>query len=111
MRMTSPSSEGSGGDPPSVDQRAVGRAEVLDGGGAAVEDDVDVLAADPGVGQPDVGLGAAADDVAPGGELVPGAGAVDDQDVRDARAGAGAADERGALLAGVGGDPAAQRGQ
>ena len=59
-------------DPPAVDERAVGGAEVLDGGGAAVEDDVDVLAADPGVGQPDVGLGAAADDVAAGRELVRG---------------------------------------
>src|SRR4051794_17332117 len=51
------------GDPPAVDQRAVGRAEVLADRRGAVEDDVDVLAADPGVGQPDVGLGAAADDV------------------------------------------------
>ena len=98
-------------DPAAVDQGAVGGAEVLDRRRAAVEDDVDVLAADAGVGQPDVGLGAAADDVAPGRELVPGARAVDDEDVRDAGPGAGAADDRGTLLAGVGGDPAAQRGE
>src|SRR5690348_11292279 len=51
------------GDPPAVDQGAVRGAEVLDPGGAAVEDDVDVLAAHARVGQPDVGLGAAADHV------------------------------------------------
>src|SRR5215213_6078368 len=69
-------------DAPPVDEGAVGGAEILDGGGAAVEDDVHVLAADPGVGQPDVGLGAAADHVAPGGQLVSRARAVDDEDVR-----------------------------
>src|SRR3954453_6840265 len=56
--------EGLASDPPAVDQRAVGRAEVLADRRAAVEHDVDVLAADAGVGQPDVGLGAAADDIA-----------------------------------------------
>ena len=111
MRMTSPSASGLAADPAAVDERAVGGAEVLDGRGAAVEDDVDVLAADAGVGQPDVGLGAAADHVAPGRQLVPGARAVDDEDVRDAGARAGAAGEGGALLAGVGGDAAAQRGE
>src|SRR4051812_1256154 len=40
-------------DPPAVDQRAVGRAEVFGDRRAAVQDDVDVLAADAGVGQPD----------------------------------------------------------
>src|SRR4051794_20173270 len=70
--------EGLAGDPPAVDQRAVGRAEVLADRRAAVEHDVDVLAADAGVGQPDVGLGAAADDVAAGGEDVAGARPVDD---------------------------------
>src|SRR5688572_28564864 len=98
-------------DPPAVDERAVGGAEVLDGRRTAVEDDVDVLAADPGVREPDVGLGAPADDVAPRGELVARAGPVDDEHVRDARAGAGAADDRRALPARVGGDAAAQRGE
>src|SRR3954471_16134922 len=71
-------------DPPSVHQGAVGGPEVLHHGGAAVEDDVDVLAADAGVGQPDAGLGAPADDVAAGGQLVPRARAVDDQHMADA---------------------------
>src|SRR5690349_15765853 len=44
-------------DPAAVHQGAVGGAEVLHGRDPAVQDDVDVLAADPGVGQPDVGLG------------------------------------------------------
>src|SRR5919112_2933161 len=67
------------GDPPAVDEGAVGRAEVLGDRRPAVQDDVDVLAADPGVGEPDVGVGAAADDVAPGGQLVPRARAVDQE--------------------------------
>src|SRR3712207_7760012 len=47
---------------------------------------------------------AAADDVAPGGQLVPRAGAVDEQDVGDAGAAAGTAGHRrGRLPAGVGG--------
>src|SRR4051812_35700307 len=97
--------EGLAGDPPAVDQRAVGRAEVLADRRAAVEHDVDVLAADAGVGQPDVGLGAAADDVAAGGEHVAGAPPVDDEHVLDPRA--GPAGDRRRLPAGVGGDPAA----
>src|SRR4051795_1953891 len=44
--------------PPPVDQGPVGRAEVLGDGRAVVQDDVDVLAADAGVGEPDLGLGA-----------------------------------------------------
>src|SRR4051795_13322882 len=96
-------------DPAAVDQGAVGRAEVLRGGDATLEDDVDVLAAHSGVREPDVGVGAAADHVPPGGELVPGAGPVDDEDVRGRRAAAGPADDRGTLPAGVGGHPPAQR--
>src|SRR3712207_3601242 len=88
--------EGLAADPAAVDQGAVRGAEVLDGGGAALEDDVDVLAADPGVGQPDVGLGAAADDVAAGGELVPRPRPVDDQGGADPRAGARPGDDGGA---------------
>src|SRR4051812_41341966 len=61
-------------DSSSVDQCSVGGPEVLGGGDAALQHDVDVLAAHAGVGEPDVGLGPAADDVAPGGELVAGAG-------------------------------------
>ena len=100
------------GDPPAVDQGAVGRAEVLGDRRPAVQDDVDVLAAHPRVGQPDVGVGAAADHVAPRRQLVPRAGAVDQQDVGDAGLGAGAADHRGGgLPAGVGGHAVLQRGQ
>src|SRR3954453_13895244 len=98
-------------DPPAVDERSVGGAEVLDGRLSALEDHVDVLAAHPGVGQPDVGLGAATDDVAPGGQLVAGAGTVDDQPVGHPRAGAGPADDRRVLAAGVGGHPPADRRQ
>src|SRR3954447_5822896 len=71
-------------DPPAVDQRAVGRPQVLGDRGAVLEDDVHVLAAHPCVGQPDVGLGAAADHVAAVGQRVPRTGAVHDQDVLDA---------------------------
>ena len=67
-----------------------------------------MLAADAGVGQPDVGLGAAADDVATGGQLVPGARAVDDQRVGVARAGPAGRWRRD--LAGVA-DAPAQRGR
>src|SRR5215213_1945832 len=49
------------------------------------EDDVDVLAAHARVGEADVGLGAAADDVASGGQLVLRPGAVDDEQVGHAR--------------------------
>src|SRR5688572_22063298 len=101
--------QGQAADAPAVDQRPVGRAEILDGGRAAVQDDVHVLAADAGVGQPDVGLGPAADHVAPGGQLVAGARPVDDEHVRDPGARTSATDDGGALLAGVGGDAAAQR--
>src|SRR5688572_28582527 len=102
--------QGQTADAAAVDQRPVGRPQVLDGRRPAVQDDVDVLAADAGVRQPDVGLGSPPDHVATGGQLVAGAGTVDHQDVGDARPRAGAPDDRGALLAGVGGDAAAQRG-
>src|SRR3954451_12491217 len=98
-------------DPPAVDERSVGGAEVLDGRLPALEDHIDVLAAHPSGGQPDVGLGAATDDVAPGGQLVAGAGTVDDQEMGHPRAGAGPADDRRVLAAGVGGHPPAERGQ
>src|ERR1700731_2951951 len=59
-----------------VDERAIGGTQIREHRGLAVPADLDVPARDTGVGQPEVGVLAAADDVAAFPELVSAAAAV-----------------------------------